>query len=181
MAVGARGARPRRRAGAALRRARALDERTDRLREALDIGHETTVWAPTRRRARTELEPYAVALASIDNAVRNTRVLARRALSAIEQDDRVPEAAIAAVRELASAVAELSLDLADDSRASELEAELLRASAHATAALDVTGNLSANMITGQVRAIAADLLGAIGVEPREARDVVRGAREPTGI
>ena len=134
----------------ALRRARALDERTDRLREALDVGHETTVWAPTRRRARIELEPYAVAVSSIDHAVRNTRVLARRALSAIEQDDRVPEAAIAAVRELASAVAELALDLADASRASELEQELLRASAHATAALDVTGNLSANMITGQV-------------------------------
>ena len=37
------------------------------------------------------------------------------------------------------------------------------------------------MITGQVRAIAADLLAAIGVEPREARDAVRGARESTGI
>ena len=166
---------------AALRRARALDARTERLREALDVGRETTVWAPTRRGARTELEPYEAALTSIDHAVRNTRVLARRALSAIEQDDRVPEAAIAAVRELASAVGELALDLADDSRASDLERELLRASAHATAALDVTGNLSANMITGQVRAIAADLLGAIGVEGREARDVVREARERTGI
>ena len=168
-------------ANAALRRARALDERTERLSQALDIGHETTVWAPTRRRARVQLEPYAVALTSIDQAVRNTRVLARRALSAIEQGDRVPEAAFAAVRELASAVGELTLDLADEARASELEAELLRASAHATAALDVTGNLSANMITGQVRAIAADLLAAIGLEPREARDAVRGARESTGI
>ena len=56
----------------------------------------------------------------------------------------------------------------------------MRAAAHATAALDVTGNLSANMITGQVRAIAADLLGAIGREPREARDAVRQARERDG-
>lgn len=166
---------------AALRRARALDQRTERLSAALDVGQETTVWAPTRRRARVELAPYAVALSSIDHAVRNTRVLARRALSAIEQDDRVPAAAFAAVRELASAVGELTLDLADEARASELEAELLRASAHATAALDVTGNLSANMITGQVRAIAADLLAAIGLEPRAARDAVRGARESTGI
>ena len=76
---------------------------------------------------------------------------------------------------------ELALDLADEERTSELEEELLRAAALATAALDVTGNLSANMITGQVRAIAADLLGAIGTEPREARDIVRGARERTGI
>ena len=99
---------------AALRRARALDERTERLSTALDVGQETTVWAPTRRRARVELEPYAVALTSIDHAVRNTRVLARRALSAIEQDDRVPAAAFAAVRELASAIGELALDLADE-------------------------------------------------------------------
>ena len=41
----------------AMRRARALDERTERLREALDVGHETTFWAPTRRRARSELAP----------------------------------------------------------------------------------------------------------------------------
>ncbi len=108
-------------------------------------------------------------------------MLARRAISAIEQDDRVPAAAIEAVRELATAVGELSRDLADDERASELEEELLRAAAHATAALDVTGNLSANMITGQVRAIAADLLGAVGREPRDARDTVRQARERTGI
>lgn len=162
-------------------RARELDARTERLKEALDVGRETTVMAPSRRRARVEIEPYALALTSLDNAGRNTRVLARRAMSAIEQDDRVPEVAIEAVRELAGAVGDLSRELADEQRDAELEAELLRAAAHATAALDVTGNLSANMITGQVRAIAADLLGAIGREPREARDAVRQAREETGI
>jgi uncharacterized membrane protein YgaE (UPF0421/DUF939 family) len=165
----------------ALRRARGLDERIERLREAVDVGRETTTLAPTRRGARTELEPFALAVTSLDHAVRNTRVLARRSLSALEQDDRVPEPAIAAVRELAAAVRELAVHLVDEARAAELERELTRAAAHATAALDVTGNLSANMITGQVRAIAADLLGAMGVEPREARDVVRGARERTGI
>jgi hypothetical protein len=137
--------------------------------------------APSRRRARIEIEPYALALTSLDNAARNTRVLARRGMSAIEQDDRVPAVAIEAVRELAGAVGDLARELADEQRDAELEAELLRAAAHATAALDVTGNLSANMITGQVRAIAADLLGAIGREPREARDAVRQAREETGI
>lgn len=169
------------RAEEALERARTLDQRTERLAEALEVGHETMFWAPSRRGAREEVQPYAHALTSLDHGVRNTRVLARRAISAIEQDDRVPAAAIEAVRELATAVGELSRDLADDERASELEEELLRAAAHATAALDVTGNLSANMITGQVRAIAADLLGAVGREPRDARDTVRQARERTGI
>ena len=167
-------------AQAAVRRARALDP----ARTACATRWTSGTRPPCgRRRAaarRTEIAPYAVAVTSIDHAVRNTRVLARRALSAIEQDDRVPPAALAAVRELAHAVEELALDLADEARTSELEEELLRAAAHATAALDVTGNLSANMITGQVRAIAADLLAAIGTEPREARDIVRGARERTG-
>jgi len=168
-------------AGAALTRARSLDRRTEALSEALDVGRETTVLAPSRRGARADLAPYAAALASIDLAVRNTRVLARRALAAVEQNDRVPAAAIAAVRELASAVGDLALQLADEDRADAMEAELMRAAAHATAALEVTGNLSANTITAQVRAIAADLLAALGREPRDARDAVRAARETTGI
>jgi uncharacterized membrane protein YgaE (UPF0421/DUF939 family) len=161
--------------------ARTLDAGTERLRDALDVGHETTVMAPTRRGARPGIQPYALALTSLDHAVRNTRVLARRAMASIEQDDRIPELAIEAVRELSHAVDELAGELAGGQRDDELEAELMQAAAHATAALDVTGNLSANMITGQVRAIAADLLGAIGREPREARDAVRAARERTGI
>ena len=45
----------------------------------------------------------------------------------------------------------------------------------------MTGNLSASVIVGQVRAMAADLLGAIGIEPEEAREAVRGARSRLGV
>lgn len=153
-------------AGAALTRARSLDRRTERLSAALDVGRETTMLAPSRRGARADLAPYAAALASIDLAVRNTRVLARRTLAAVEQNDRVPEAAIAAVRELSAAVGQLALQLADEDRAAEMEAELLRAAARATAALEVTGNLSANTIN---RAGARDRgRPACGDRPRTA-------------
>lgn len=164
-------------AQAALERARALDDRTAELREALDVGQETVVWAPSKRGARAGLVPYEVAVIEIDNAIRNTRVLARRARAAIEQDDRVPEAAIAAVRQLGKAIAALSAHLAEDQIGEELERALLRAAAHGTTALEVTGNMSANVIVAQVRSIAVDLLGAIGVEPREARDAVRSAAD----
>ncbi len=164
-------------AEAVLERARALDARTDQLREALDVGQETTVWAPSKRGARVGLAPYQVAVVEIDHAIRNTRVLARSVRAAIEQDDRVPEAAIAAVRELGDAVAVLAAHLADPTATEELERVLLEAAAHGTTALEITGNMSANVIVAQVQAVAVDLLGAIGLEPREAREAVRGVAD----
>jgi uncharacterized membrane protein YgaE (UPF0421/DUF939 family) len=160
----------------ALRSARSLEPQITALRGALAAGHETTVLAPTRRQERPSLNPYQRAVDQIDYAVRNTRVLARRTISAIETDDRVPESALVAVRELATAVPHLSSYLADPESIDEVEREVLTAAASATAALEVTGNLSASVIVGQVRAISVDLLGALGVEGEEAREAVRGAR-----
>lgn len=165
----------------ALDRARALDPQIERLRDALDVGHETTLLAPTRRSARGGLAPYANAVNQIDHAVRNTRVLARRAVGAIEQDDRVPEAATRAIRELAVVLPNLAAYLADPGAAEDAEPAMVRAAALATAGLDVTANLSANMIVGQVRSMAVDLLGIAGVEGDEAREAVREARSRTGI
>jgi uncharacterized membrane protein YgaE (UPF0421/DUF939 family) len=160
----------------ALHEARSLEPQIATLREALVAGHETTVLAPTRRQDRALLDPYGNAADQIDYAVRNTRVLARRAISAIEIDDRVPVSVLVAIRELAKAVPHLSSYLSDPGSIDEVEREVLAAAASATAALEVTGNLSANVIVGQVRAIAVDLLGALGIGGDEAREAVRGAR-----
>jgi hypothetical protein len=159
-----------------LREARALDPLIVALREALVAGQETTVMAPTRRPHRPALDPYQRAVDQIDYAVRNSRVLARRAISAIETGDRVPESALVAIRELAEAVPHLSSYLSSPESVDEVEGVVLHAAASATAALDVTGNLSASVIVGQVRAISVDLLGALGIEGEEAREAVRGAR-----
>ncbi len=164
---------------AVLERARTLDGRAAEVREALDIGQETTVWAPSRRGARPGLAPYEVALVELDYAIRSTRVLARSARAAIERDDRVPPTAIASVRQLAAAVGILGGHLTggEADAGDELERALLDASARATQALEVTANLSANAIVSQVRAMAVDLLGAMGVDPREAREAVRSAAD----
>lgn len=160
----------------ALADARGLEPQLAGLREALATGHETTMLAPSRRQARPSLDPYGRAVTQIDHAIRNSRVLARRAISAIELDDRVPESAITAIRELAAAVPHLAAYLSDPGSIDEVELVVIDAAASATAALEVTGNLSANVIVGQVRAIAVDLLGALGIEGEEAREAVRGAR-----
>jgi uncharacterized membrane protein YgaE (UPF0421/DUF939 family) len=160
----------------ALARARGLDPQLAALRDALVAGRETTMLAPSRRQERAALDPYGRAVEQIDHAVRNSRVLARRVISAIEQDDRVPESAIIAIRALAGAAPSLSSYLSDPGSVEEVERVVLDAAASATAALEVTGNLSANVIVGQVRAISVDLLGALGVEGEEAREAVRQAR-----
>ncbi len=156
--------------------ARGLDRKVAALRDALLAGRETTMLAPTRRQDRPSLDPYSRAVDQLDYAVRNTRVLARRAISSIEVDDRVPESVFVAIRQLAEAVPSLSDYLSDPGSVEEVERVVVRAAAGATAALEVTGNLSANVIVGQVRAIAVDLLGVLGLEGEEAREAVRAAR-----
>jgi hypothetical protein len=113
--------------------------------------------------------------------VRNTRVLARGAIRAIELDEHVPPLAIAAIGELATSVRALERELADPNRGSEAEDAALRAAARSTAALEVTGNLSASVIVGQVRSTAVDLLRGMGMDGDEARSAVRDARARLGV
>ncbi len=165
----------------ALTRARAIDPLMTRYREALDVARETLALAPTRRRLRPRLDPYETAVGGLDNAVRNTRVLGRGAMRAIELGEHVPPLAIEAVRELAAAVRALEGELADPRRGNAAEDAALRAAARSTAALEVTANLSASVIVGQVRSTAVDLLRGLGMDGEEARSAVRDARARLGV
>jgi uncharacterized membrane protein YgaE (UPF0421/DUF939 family) len=168
-------------ASKALVRARGIDPLMARYREALDVARETLSLAPMRRRLRPHLAPYETAATGLDNAVRNTRVLGRGAIRAIELDEHVPPLAIEAIGELAASVRALQRELAEPSRGSRAEDAALRAAARSTAALEVTGNLSASVIVGQVRSTAVDLLRGMGMEGDEARGAVRDARARLGI
>jgi uncharacterized membrane protein YgaE (UPF0421/DUF939 family) len=168
-------------AAKALTRARNIDPLMGRYREALGVARETLSLAPLRRRMRPQLAPYETASSGLDNAVRNTRVLARGAIRAVELDEHVPPLAVAAIGELAAAVRALELELADPHRGSEAEDAALRAAARSTAALEVTTNLSSSVIVGQVRSTAVDLLRGMGMEGDEARSAVRDARARLGV
>lgn len=163
-------------AGAALARARAIDAPLARFREALDVGREMVALAPPRRRARRRLAVFETAQAGIDNAIRNTRVLARGAIRAVELDEHVPPLAVEAIRDLAEAVRELAGELEDPIGSTASEEAALRAAARSTAALEETANLSSSVIVGQIRSTAVDLLRGIGMEGDEARSAVRDAR-----
>jgi uncharacterized membrane protein YgaE (UPF0421/DUF939 family) len=160
----------------ALERARALDPAVRELQAAVGAGRETTQLAPSRRGSRGRVERLAGASHSIDLAIRNTRVLARGAVRAIDLDEHVPELVSEAVRDLAAATRALDRHLADPKPDSPAVGAALRAAARATAALEQTGNLSVSVIVGQVRATATDLLLGLGLSSEEAVARVRSAR-----
>jgi uncharacterized membrane protein YgaE (UPF0421/DUF939 family) len=157
----------------ALKRARGIDELSDRFAEAVGHGRETVRYAPPRRRFRARVEDYAEAAARIDLAVRNVRVLARGVIRAIELEDNVPPEIGGAVRDLAEAVRAFADVLEQPETAARVHEPALRAAAAATYVLERTGNLSVSVIVGQIRSTATDLLAATGMSQDEASEEVR--------
>jgi uncharacterized membrane protein YccC len=162
-------------AEAALLRARAIDDDLERFREAIDVGREGAMTPMPRRSSRDQLALYATAVAHIDLAVRNTRVLARGAMRAISTGDAAPPGVSLALRELAEAVRALGEALADPAREVDVAEPALRAAGHATMVLEDTANLSVSVIVGQIRSTAADLLRSTGLSRAEAQQLVRAA------
>jgi uncharacterized membrane protein YgaE (UPF0421/DUF939 family) len=160
-------------ATAALARARGLDEEIDGLYEAIAVGRDTARLAPAHRRAHGQLRLYGDAVHQLDLAVRNTRVLARAASGYVRDGVRAPEAVVIAVRELAEAVRELAGQLEQPERASAARETAWRAARRATALLEGQhADLATNMLVGQVRATAVDLMRGAGMEPTAAERAV---------
>lgn len=161
---------------AILVRAREID-RDGHWTESVQAGQEIVRMAPPRWRARGEVELYATAATRMDLAVRNLRVLARGAMRAVEIGDPVPEAIPQALRELAAGVKALAAGLEDPDGRAEARRHALRAGATATRALDETATLSVNVLVGQIRSMAVDLISGLGEEPQSARSAVREAAD----
>jgi uncharacterized membrane protein YgaE (UPF0421/DUF939 family) len=160
-------------ARAGLERARGLDEEIEGLYEAVAMGRDTARLAPAHRRAQGRLRLYGDAVHQLDLAVRNTRVLARAAAGYVRDGARAPEAVVIAVRELAEAVRELAGQLEEPERASAARETAWRAARRATALLEAEhADLATNMLIGQVRATAVDLMRGAGMEPAAAERAV---------
>ena len=160
----------------ALARARALDDKAGAFHSAVLAAGETARIAPPRWRTRDQLAQYATADPQLDNAVRNTRVLARGALRALQLGDHVPPGIGHALRDLATAVRGFDAALATSPDRSDVaRAAAVRAAARATLVLERTGNLSVSVLVGQVRSTAVDLLRGLGLDGDDARAAVRAA------
>jgi hypothetical protein len=96
-------------ADAALARARSLDDLRAQLSSAVRASREVVRFSPRRRSARMAVETQQVLAAQLDLAVRNTRVLARRARRAVGETESIPPELVEALRALARTVRALDL------------------------------------------------------------------------
>lgn len=165
-------------AAAALQRARASQPLIDELRTALRGGQEVTIVAPLHRRRRRVLGRYAELAERADYAMRNARVLARRAYVALENGEPVAPELADLLGELALAVRVLTDQLGregDRERAREPVLDVVR---HAVALSDEwEGGPSEQVMVAQLRSIALDLLQATGMTRAEALAAMR--RQPS--
>ncbi|MDQ2700044.1 MAG: FUSC family protein, partial [Actinomycetota bacterium] len=96
---------------AALERARSLDPAVREMQIAVAAGQETITMSPFRRHHRTRIDRLAVASEPIDLMIRNTRVLARASVRAIDLRENVPVLVTDAIRDLATSVRSLDRHL----------------------------------------------------------------------
>ena len=168
------------RARRALEAARDTDDDLAGFFEAVALARETFVLRGPGRRTRERLPLYAEAAQQMDYAVRNTRVLARRALSAIRRGRKAPPELADAIDLLAEAVRALGAQLDEPGNEAVTRRLALEAAVKATSVLESDPGLSMNVIIGQVRSTAIDLLRGSGLSGEEARTALDAAVERAG-
>jgi hypothetical protein len=156
------------RARAALEIARGADTELADLADAVEIARETVSVRPPVWRARERLPLYAGAVAQLDYAVRDTRVLARRAVAVVRRRGAAPRDLATAVALLADAVDELVRHLDDPAADTASRRIALDAARRATAVLAEDHGLHTSALVAQVRSTAVDLLRGSGLSEDEA-------------
>lgn len=162
-------------ASAALARARRSQPLTDELRAALASGREVTSVAPLRRPHRRTLARFTELAERADYAMRNARVLARRALTAIGDDEPAVEGLADAVAQLGTAVQKLTEQIGDDGDREKAREPILELIHESPILGDEAGDLgmSEQVMIAQLRSIAMDLLQATGLSRHEAQAALR--------
>ncbi|MCY7401650.1 MAG: FUSC family protein [Nocardioides sp.] len=156
---------------AVLRDARATDVLIAELRAASQEGLSVVSSSPFRRRHGEHQRQLADLVEPLDVALRNTRVVVRRVAVASYRGEPVPASYGTLMRDLATLSERVADELVADRMATAVIEDLV-ALGLATAAVEHSDNLSAEVILAQVRSIIADLLAICGMDPLEATDVI---------
>lgn len=159
----------------ALGKARQMDARVGGFREALDAGFGTVKFSPVRRRALGQLGFYARAAEQLDLAVRDSRGLARAAVGMVRVGGASQEPLAESVLQLARAVDTLSMYLEQPEHPLDTRGYAFQAAGNATVVLHERNDLETNMLVGQIRSTAMDLLQASGMDYDTARKGVDDA------
>ena len=163
----------------ALERARSSQPLIDALRSDLSGGREVTAVAPLYRGRRGVLAEYDELAHRADYAMRNARVLARRAHSALLDDEPAVPELPDVLAELATAVDRLTAELHRDGDPVRARRAVLGVAWHAKLMADGAAALlgtSERVLVEQVRSIALDLLQATGMGRAEAVRAMRAGR-----
>ncbi|MFP5069149.1 FUSC family protein [Pseudonocardia nantongensis] len=170
-----------RHASRALRRARDTQPAIDELRAAVRSAGEVATVSPLYRPRRRMLRRYRDLAERADYAHRNARVLARRALTVLEDGEQVPRELADAITDLTGAIGALIHELGlngdrERARPAVLDA-VHRASVlvadPARSTTDDPASFSGPVLVAQVRSIAVDLLQATGLSRTEALRALR--------
>lgn len=154
-----------------LERARETDYSLTQLRELTrersDAASLSVLRLLRARQARSERNVSAV----LDLAVREVRVLVRRAEVAVERDDPVPAPVLQLVADVAVVVDHLAVGYDDPAQRLMLRGELT-ALASRSSQLEVPGGLSGATVLAQTRSLLSDLLRLTGLDAATARGLV---------
>src|SRR5215218_3130164 len=159
-----------------LSEARRIDAPVARLHEELDGGYQIARLSPPRRRHLGHLGYYVAAADQLDLAVRDTRVLARAAVTLVREKGATPGQLAEAILGLALAVEALAGYLErPDQALDDARQFALGAAGEATSVLQRTNDLETSALVAQIRSTAIDLLQAAGMESSEALEALREA------
>ncbi|GAA0814925.1 FUSC family protein [Spirilliplanes yamanashiensis] len=144
-------------------------------RSAVDAARENSALAPARWRSRAAITRYVESADQLLYALRNVRVLVRRVLTALRDDEPVPPELPDAVGLLGDAVALLRGELAGGAEPVATRERALRAAGESGRAYTDGVAFSGGVVVAQIRSTATDLLRATGITHADAVQLVRGA------
>jgi uncharacterized membrane protein YgaE (UPF0421/DUF939 family) len=160
----------------ALWEARRIDARVAQLQEELDGGYQIARFSPPHRRHLGYLAYYATAADQLDLAVRDTRVLARAAVTLVREKGVAPGPLAEAILGLALAVEALAGYLEQSDRSiDDTRSFALGAAGEATSVLRSSNDLETSALVSQVRSTTIDLLQVAGMDSSEALEALHEA------
>jgi uncharacterized membrane protein YgaE (UPF0421/DUF939 family) len=154
-------------ATSALARARSSQHALDELRALSAEGIAVVRLSPFRRRHLPSVQAIADLLEPLDLAIRNIRVLVRRASVAVRKGEEVPAPYVDLISALAEVTGEIAAELGEPGLAVGSR-EALTAIAESTSMVSPHRSLSAEVIRAQVRSAVVDLLILTGLTYDEA-------------
>ncbi|MEU6205608.1 FUSC family protein [Micromonospora musae] len=158
-----------------LERLRGLEGDIGRLNEALSGADEVVTLAPARWHRRTQFHRYARGLTHVERLGIISRIMARRAATAIQYGEPMPDELPAAFARLSEAVREMREECRRGERPERTRALILESADLAGRAWAQGVRSFGDTLTTDLRSSASDLMRATGYEPEEANRLVRTA------